>query len=154
MMGTYVEEGQELLAVGREEHKELIVSIHQDHIDDVGHGIGQKVRLRIGGLNSTQGQLLRIDPRASEILPHPALSALEGGPLAVTEATGQELEDSEVRLVEPRFKGVVRLSQDASLEFSCGQQGYVVLGWNQDGLGRHLLMRAANWLDAKLGARH
>ena len=49
-IGTYVEEGTELLAVGNELAKELLVSVSHEQIEDVLPLLGQTVRFRTGDL--------------------------------------------------------------------------------------------------------
>ena len=44
------------------------------------------MRFRTGDFRVYEGTLERLEPRASRRLPHPALSALVGGPLSVSKA--------------------------------------------------------------------
>ena len=140
-----MQEGTELLAVGDDRRKELLVSVSHDRIDEVTPRLGQAVRLRTGAWNTLEGVLARVEPRASDRLPHPALSATVGGPLAVTEtvaATGQ----AEAKLVEPRFPGVIDVSPEIASQLACGDRGYAILGLGRDSVGQHVWTRFARWL--------
>ena len=127
LLGTYVEEGTELLAVGDERRKELRVSIAQDQVDEVLPLLGQTTRFRVGDCRIYAGTLSRIEPRASRELPHPALSATVGGPLSVKAAAERD-GPTESQLVEPRFPGVVTLAPEMCGQLACGDRGYALFG--------------------------
>ena len=70
-------------------------------------------------------RLTKIDPRGSSELPHEALSATVGGPLAVrpatlTEETGGKLEHK-FELMSPVFQGRASLTADESRRLCAGQ---------------------------------
>ncbi len=145
-IGTYVSEGAELMAVGNERRKELLVSVAQQQIDEVTPRVGHAVRFRTGGLHRYEGTLTSLEPRASRHLPHPALSAAVGGPLPVSQPDADGNRD-EARLVEPRFQGVIALSPETSPLLACGDRGYAVLGFSRERVGQHLWVRFSRWLD-------
>jgi putative peptide zinc metalloprotease protein len=144
-LGTYVTEGTELLAVGDERRKELFVSVSHEQIDDVTPRLGQSVKFRTGDFRLYDGTLARVEPRASRQLPHPALSAEVGGPLAVGESEDAD-ERAEVRLVEPRFPGVITVSEEVSPQLACGDRGYAILGFHHESISEHLWKRFSRWL--------
>ncbi|MHB8974746.1 MAG: efflux RND transporter periplasmic adaptor subunit [Pirellulaceae bacterium] len=144
-VGTYVEEGTELLAVGDERSKELLVSVSHEQIEDVLPLLGQPVRFRCGGIRVDVGTLTRLEPRASRQLPHPALSAAVGGPLSVSQADAGD-ERTEGRLVQPQFPGVIAVSPETSMRLACGERGYALLGFSRESIGQHVWNRFAEWL--------
>ena len=151
-VGTHVTRGQELLAVGVEDQKELIVCVSQDDIDQVLPRLGEPVRFRIGARPSQRGTLTQIGPRDTKELPHPAMSSTAGGALAVTEPESEEGDTSDVELVEPRFKAVVSLDTAACRDYFCGEQGYAIFGWSNEPACVHILSQLRKWLDAHLKA--
>ncbi|MHB0960278.1 MAG: efflux RND transporter periplasmic adaptor subunit [Pirellulaceae bacterium] len=144
-IGTYVHEGAELLAVGDEQRKELLVSVSHEQVDDVTPLLGQVVRFRTGDFRVYEGTLSRLEPRASRRLPHPALSALVGGPLAVSQADAED-HPVESQLVEPQFSGVIAVSRETSPQLACGDRGYALLGLSRESIGQHVWNRLTQWL--------
>ncbi len=144
-IGTYVKEGDELLAVGDESRKELLVAVSHEQIDDVMPLLGQPVRFRTGGLRLYEGTLVSLEPRASRRLPHPALSAAVDGPLAVVEDDASD-GTVEARLVEPRFPGVITATPKVGPELACGDRGYAILGSCRESVGQHLWHQLSRWL--------
>lgn len=145
-IGTYVKEGAELLAVGDERRKELLVSVAQQEIDDAMPLIGRTVRFRTGDLHGYEGTLTSLEPRASRHLPHPALSATVGGALPVAQPDADDGR-GDLRLVQPRFPGVIALTNDTSSLLAAGDRGYAVLGFSRESIGQHIWGRFSHWLD-------
>ncbi len=149
-IGTYVESGQELLAIGNESSKDLVVSIGDDKIDEVIPAIGTAVQVRIGSRRAVAGLLTRVEPRASTQLPHPALAATEGGPLTVKEPDDEERQaNRNLELTEPRYRAVVRLPDGRSSPLFCGERGVVSFGPHRQPIGIALNRRLTTWIDAK-----
>ncbi len=150
LLDTYVSEGTELLAIGDERWKELRLSIPHDEVADILPLVGQQVRFRLdaGGLH--QGTLARIEPRASRQLPHPAMSAAAGGPLAVEEDATSST-SQRTQLVAPRFPAVVTITPGVGDVLACGDRGYALLGRYHESVGTHLWRRMTQWID-QLGA--
>jgi putative peptide zinc metalloprotease protein len=143
-IGTYVKEGTQLLTVADERRKELLVCVSHDHIDDIAPSLGKTVTFRSRGLTVHEGRLTRLEPRASRRLPHPALSAAVGGALPVRESDADD--QAEVRLVEPRFPGVIAVSSSVSSKLACGQRGYARFGISRESIGEHLWIQICRWL--------
>ena len=95
-------------------------------------------------------KLIRVQPRASVELPHEALAATEGGPLAVKESNGDRKDPSGLELMEPRFVANIRLATADAEESACGQRGYARLGRRSDTMGRWLVATTRDWFEAKL----
>lgn len=148
MDGTYVKEGHELLAIGLESSKELVLSIGHQQIDEILPAIGSSVDVRVGSRPRLKGMLKRIEPRATKQLPHPAMSAADGGPLAVT-ATEQNGDRRSLELVEPHFRAVVSLTENTPQSLFCGERGYAIIGFRQSSICSDLNTRVQQWIRAK-----
>ena len=150
LIDTYVSEGTELLAIGDERWKELRLSISHDEVADIQSLVGQQVRFRLNVGELHQGTLTRIEPRASRQLPHPALSAAVGGPLAVEE-NAEPSRSKAPQLVAPRFSAVVTITPAVGDMLACGDRGYALLGGYHESVGTHLWRRMTLWFE-RLGA--
>ena len=93
--------------------------------------------------------LARLEPRASVRLPHPALSAMAGGPLAIVESTSTQNE-SEAELTKPRFQAVVTIPPEYNTQLFSGQRGLAVLGSCNQSLGWNVLGLVHDWIEQKL----
>lgn len=149
-VGTYVKRGAEILTVADETRKELVVSVGQEAIDSVMPYVGGETRFRIHGRPARTGTLERLDPRASTRLPHPAMSGRVGGPLAVTEPSEAEANETGMRLVEPRFRGVIAISPQIARQLGAGEQGYAMLGLRQESIGELAWVRFYRWCESLL----
>ena len=118
-IGSFVNEGSLLLSIGREQEKEVVVSVSQDDFDRVVDHVGSNVPIHLGGFAWQEGLFAKLEPRASTALSAECLAANEGGPLAV-ESIALDPNASEnkptVQLVTPRFRGVVAIAPDAGRE--------------------------------------
>ncbi len=118
-LGAYVKEGDSLLTVANEADKQLIAVIGEDVVDSVRGWLGQAVQLRSPGLSELTGRLERIEPRATDKLPHISLAANAGGPLGVR-PTNDPSDVEAWRLLEPVFRGRIDLSPEASEQLPAG----------------------------------
>ncbi len=147
-VGTYVKNGAEILAVADEARKELVVSVGQEEIDSIMSRVGDRTRFRIGSRLTRSGRLDRLEPRASIALPHPAMSSSVGGALAVTPQDSAS--EEKMRLVEPRFRGVISLSPDVCRDLGAGEQGYAILGLRRENIGQFAWVRFHRWFETVL----
>lgn len=147
-LGTYVKEGTEILTVANESRKELILSVGQEEIDAIMPYVSGQTRFRIGSRFAREGRLDRLEPRASTVLPHPAMSSAVGGSLSVTQQ--QDNGQTELRLVEPRFRGVITLSPEVCKDLGAGEQGYAMLGLRQESIGEFAWVRFHRWFELLL----
>lgn len=147
-VGTYVHEGAELLAVGDERRKELLVSVGQEEVDAVAPLVGEDATFRIGSRAARSGRLERLEPRASTQMPHPAMSSTVGGPLAVTENDASR--DNRLQLAEPRFRGVIGLPAETASDLGAGERGYALLGLRRESIGQFMWLRFSRWMESLL----
>ena len=151
MQDAYIVEGNELLSIGNDQNKELVLSIAHDEIDEVLPLVGASIYARIGTRSRLWGTLKQVDPRASTQLTHFALAATDGGPLTVTETEEPEVnEGRSLQLVEPRFKATVELPEDKSVNLFCGERGYAVLGRRRSSIGSDLHSWVRDWVEERL----
>ena len=137
LLGCHVQEGDELLIVGKDSDKELILAISQDQLQETTRRRGQPIQYRVGVRAMRTGILDRVEPRATREPPHPALRADAGGRLPVTQTASAE-NSAESRLVDPHFRAIVKLDSRDSRIFACGETGHAVLGAQPLPLGKQL----------------
>jgi len=152
LKGTFATAGMELLTIGRNDHKEFQLSLSQRDLTLAASLVGQPVRVRIGTHSAVTATLLRVNPRASRAIPHPAMAATNGGPLAVAENhdNANSGADKRLQLTEHRFTAVVQLPPQQADEFFSGERGIVALGLQQGSLGTHVWRAAHDWLTKQL----
>jgi len=100
-----VHEGDELLLIDNHQSRELHISVAQEDQPHVQTLAGQNIRVRVGMRSVVEGQLKRVNPRATLTLKHAALAAPEGGSLAVVAVE----KEGDYRFSEHRFDAVVVL---------------------------------------------
>lgn len=152
LSGTFATAGMELMTIGREQEKEFQMSLGQRDLSVAASLVGQPVRLRIGTHPAVMGTLVRVNPRASRVIPHPALAATNGGALAVSENhdDADSRTDDRLRLTEHRFTAIVKFPNEQANKFFCGERGTVALGLQQGSLGTHVWRSAHDWFAKQL----
>ena len=95
-----------------------------------------------------RGELQRLAPRASQQLPHPAMSAAAGGPLAVR----QDETLGKLVLTEPRFQGSVLVDPRQSSQLHCGQVVQVMFRPRDQTLVEYVNERLRKWIRTKVDA--
>ena len=133
-IGTYLDEGDEIAAVGDECRKRLKVSIGSWDASRIESWEDRPLNVRVTGLPTWQETLSRIETRASETPPDPTLTAANGGTLPVMQKEG---EDSPV-LTSPRLNAYVELSSDRSQALTCGQRCFVGLNGPRQSIAGYL----------------
>ena len=149
-MGTWVEKGEDLLVIGNEHRKELIVSIGHDEIREALPRVGTSVSVRLGSRDRIVGHLARVEPRASADIPHAALAATVGGSVAVKEVRDDAADDVSVEFHEPRFVGVVSILPEEAIHLFSGERGWVRIGRRSDSLGRWMAALTSEWFERRL----
>lgn len=150
LRGRFVDQGDPLMTVGSESRKEIRISIRQQDLPVASAQVGNVLRVRVGTRSSLEGIFSRINPGASKNLPHPAMAASEGGPLAIMDDPGDEIPNSSLILAEHRFHGVIQLDESDSLQVFCGERAQAGLGLPQISLGRYLYRAGRHWVEETL----
>lgn len=176
--GKWVEVGDEIVTIAAGSEKELLLSIRQEDIENVAGLLGRELRVRLRGRpGEWVGKLDRIESRATTLVPHPALIANHGGPLAIQARSdpsgggrenelasqrqappggsgpfsGLENPDPQYELARPRFTARAVLSSPAeAAEWLSGEWGYVRFGEaERQRLGAWLYEGFGNYLREK-----
>ena len=153
--GRYLSIGDEIVVIGNEKSKEIILAAAQNDISSFISQRGETVKVRVTGdeENSFTAQLTKIDPRASTKAPHAALGADAGGPLPVTSKrespTSKKMESE---LLDPCFSGTVLLDEPESLRLHAGQRVTVLFNSSEQSWAGSLVMRVRNWIDDRLAS--
>lgn len=155
-IGSYIRKGDELLVLGNDSQKELLISVSQDDIKSALPQIGDPVQVRIGSRAKIIGKLSRIEPRATRILPHQAFAATAGGPIAVKQTVDyrqdhRQSDEPGIEFADPRFTGLVAIAgDDAHLLFS-GERGYAQIGRRSETLGRWAVGVVRDFVESRAG---
>jgi putative peptide zinc metalloprotease protein len=157
LQGQYVAAGTEILAIGDDAQKSILVAVPQKDIDFFLKQLGTRPRVRVAGRGRLTGAavLVKVDPRASQQLPHPALAAANGGPLPVTVGSDESAaaEVPSARLVEPHFRATIALSAEQACELRAGELARVRLTSRGESVGGHLWSVVDAWIRYKLKPR-
>ena len=151
--GRYLSVGDEIVVIGNEEHKEVILAVAQNDISSFVSQRGQAVKVRVTGDEdgAFTARLTKIDPRASTKPPHAALGADAGGPLPVTpKHDSSDSKKPENELLTPCFSGTVLLSEPQSLHLRTGQRVTVLFRSAEQSWAGSLVMRVRQWIDDRL----
>jgi multidrug resistance efflux pump len=127
LVGTYAAVGRELVALGDEDHKELVLSIDQEDIASFQDSLARPVPARMRGLGRQSGVLYRVAPAASTRPPSEAFCASAGGPVPVTAENDTE-DGGKVSVpvfIQPRFEAAVQLTVEQSRQLRAGQRALV-----------------------------
>ena len=151
LRGRYLQAGDEIAVLGSEEAKELLVAVPQDDVELFGNHLAVgKVHARTASGDYVVARLTSIDPRGSSELPHAALSAIVGGPLAVkptarTEEAAQKL-DLKYELISPVFLGKAALTADESRRLCAGQLATVSFRTEEETIATRIYRSVERWI--------
>ena len=136
LVGKYIREGDALMVIASESEKELVAVVHQERVEEVRAETGNEVPIRSVSYRDVHGRLDRVEPRATIRLPEPSLSATQGGPLAVRQASHDEsIQDTdEVRLLEPHFPARIKLDPDTAAKLPAGMRMQASIGYRRDSI--------------------
>ncbi|MEM8669706.1 MAG: site-2 protease family protein [Planctomycetota bacterium] len=131
LLGRFCHRGDELLRVSDPQEKELLTSVSESDLQAyqaaAQSGQPASIRLRGGTVFETVPASLR--PRARRSLPHPALAATAGGPLAVEQ--GDPSDQESLRVIEPQLQSRTPLDPVTSAELNSGQLGMMTIKDNR-----------------------
>lgn len=133
-LGTYIPKGEELLWVVTAQQKQLTAFAPQESVDTFRSLIGNPVRvdMRSAGIGVFTGSLLQVVPSGTTELVHPALSAINGGPLDVRQQSGeqevaQEQLSSAFQLFAPHFSMAVEIPEHVRERVWAGQPATITV---------------------------
>lgn len=141
-IGCYVQQGEELGAIGFEQKKRLKVSLSQHDANLTGNHSNAAVTVIIAHQSSWRRTLTQTESRASESVPDDALIASYGGCLSVIKS-----DDDQLRLCEPRINAYVSLSEEQSIRVRCGQRAFVRLPGRRKTWGLVIWDHVNYWTD-------
>jgi putative peptide zinc metalloprotease protein len=155
LSGRYLALGDEILVIGKENCKEIVMAAAQDDINSYNSQINRPVKVRIAGdeSRSFDASLNKIDPRANVRPPHPALGADAGGALPVKpKQPSKDSKQPESELLDPCFSGIVSLTPDQSLQLHAGQRATILFSSAEQSWAGRLVMKVRKWIDDRLAS--
>ena len=150
--GTYIVPGHRICQIAPERHKELRALVSQHDLELFKQRIGTDVDVHVWGTGTgyVSARLVHLDPRGRIDLPHPAFSAMAGGPLAVRllpqDPNSTQPEALPVALVSPHFLAKVRLPGELSEELLTGQPASVSFRTSRGSIGDVLSEKITLWI--------
>jgi len=144
MLGTFVEEGSQLLNVADDDSKEIVAMVGQREIDDVRAMGSSEVNICTADWMTSVGILDRVEPQATDTLAWHALAATEGGPLPVRESHGDR-DSPSLRLLEPLFQVRIRPAAMTSTQLPAGIRVTASLGYRTDTVASRATSFLAEW---------
>ena len=155
LVGQYVGEGEELLAIGDESQKCIECLVRQDDLERFRRASGSQVSVYFSAGGKMRCELGPIQPRGSRVPSASAFFVPFGGPLSARQAerTGEVAGESRStwELLTPHFSGVVELDPTSSRQVRSGQRATVALDGERDSIGGILTRRLHAFLR---GATH
>ena len=151
--GQYLAEGAQVALIGGED-KELQLAISQDDVELFQDLTAESLIFYSTDQDqqSISAVLSKLTPQASLELPHPALSARAGGPLAVRmvdQNKSSTAPQNDVEAVSPHFVGTAQIVSDASELLHAGTIAWATLPSNES-LGRRSWRMAIQWVSKQL----
>jgi putative peptide zinc metalloprotease protein len=125
LQDSFVKSGTVLFQIGDPSEKELLVAIPPSDIQSYQRAAqsNQAAVVRLRGGRNVRVIPTQLAPRARVDIPHPALSAAVGGPLAI-ESIG---DPPETKLIEPYMQSRTPLDPIASQQVHAGQIGTMTI---------------------------
>ncbi len=129
-VGRFVRRGDELLRVSDPQEKELWIAVGENemHAFQAAAKRQQSVRVRLRGGTRINATPTPLRPRATRRLPHLALAATAGGPIAV-EPGGEG--ERQIQSVRPLLQSVTILDPVTSVDVHAGQLGTMTISDNR-----------------------
>ena len=130
LQGRFVDRGAELLRVSDPQEKELLAAVSETDMQayQIAASSGAPALVRLRGGTKFPAIPATLRPRARRTLPHPALAATVGGPLAVEPSPS---EDEPLRVIEPQSESLTPLDPVTSMETHAGQIGTMTISDNR-----------------------
>ncbi len=147
--GTYVNQGDTIISVGDDTHKELHVAVAQNDLEHFMKAPGQTVMVHIPQQSLLPCPIEKVVPRATVALNHPALAASYGGDLPVKPVSSNATQ-KEFELLEPRFNIIVSLDTEKCSELRAGQRVAVTCRPTSYSIGQYLQKSVSDWFYNRL----
>ncbi len=147
--GTFVKSGDILLVIGNDNYKEVILSIAAEDASAINGWQEQSVQIHLGSRRRFLASVKRVNPKAVDSLPHPSLSVINGGPLALRE---QSDDQGQPRLAGPRFTARGKLNAPIAAQLLAGETGVGILYRSDQSLGQWIWESGRRWLERQVAA--
>ena len=153
LRGTYLFEGDMLVAIGDESQKQIRLSIAQEDIDAFQDQYDTSVVVDIPSSPLIRSSIAKVIPRADHSLFHEGLATVNGGSLTV-KPTGSDDESKtqNLELLTPRFTAIVNLTPEASVKLFAGQRAMVSYRPFHKSIAAHLSESTQRWFRQKFEA--
>ncbi len=155
LTGQFLHAGDLLAMVGATHDKELIALVDQTKYASFAKQVGQPIRMHVAGLGArwSNAVVSEVNPRATRQIPHPALVALNGGPIDVRAASKDEGNTSDKQasyeLLEPHFIARITLPESYAETLKRGQTATIAIPSEDTNLGSHVARKVSNWWNRK-----
>jgi len=159
LLGQEIPSGTELLTIASTAQPTLIALVPQSEAESIRGREGQPVKGWLWGHSDwVAGRILSIEPRATQVAPHPALTAEAGGPLPVVardprEAAESVATQSQWMLMEPQLEVVIQLDPE-TVALALGETGIVRLPIRGGSLAGYLRQKGEQWCSARWTVMH
>ena len=154
LIGTYLEEGDEILTIGNAGQKEITAAISQFQLDGMGSSNDidwtEEGSFFLPETGSTRTQLVQVNPKATLVPVSALLCANVGGPLPVRSVSDEKKDKKE--LLEPHVTATFSLTAQQSKALSIGRRVQVTLQAQSTSLGYQLYKSSKRWLSQKIQA--
>ena len=150
--GQFVKRGDWIALIAPVNGKEIHLSLRTEDQGFANDNIGREILVRLGSRRPFSAKLKQVAPTASLEIRNVALSATNGGPLAVqsVDSLGADGPNSKYELVEPRFHAVATIDPYQASRLFSGERGYAMLGRNGWTAGQWLFFGGRDWIQRKL----
>jgi len=131
--GAFLPRGKEILSIGDIQRMEIRFSIDQQDIDFFRAHENKNAYFYSNGrpFQKIEAPVKKVNPAASKEIMHPSLTALAGGEIAIRPKSQTEKNQLETgaqyEYLEPRFNGLIVLSDVQNNHFKAGETGRVVI---------------------------
>jgi putative peptide zinc metalloprotease protein len=151
LRGKYLPTGSEVVVLGSEDQKEMIIAVPQDDVE-LFHGqldCHGEISVRTSSGRVFAARLTKVEPKASTELPHPAFATTTGGPLAVKpksvpDDAGDKHRET-IELLSPTFIARADLVQPPGVVVLAGQRATVKFTTATETTAERLWKAAEGW---------
>lgn len=149
LQGRYLHESDEVGEIGDEDHKRIKLSINQSDAIQINTQTNEiepkRVSVSVPSQSGFAVTLTRLETRASNMIPDPALASMNGGSLATIQQA-----DADPILSEPRINGYIALDETQSRHLRAGQRVFVRLATDRQSVAGWMIEtlkdRCARWM--------